>query len=308
LQIPESDPAQAVPTETSLFEALSKETRFGILSTPVPLAPAWHTLLLIGGIVVLSVGGSSQMHHVSSRLLTYGTTAALELVMLGWVALGLWLRKIPFRALFGASTWTFRGIAFDLGIACVFWIGALMVLASVGAVWAGTEYAVAHRHSTAHAGQLMEPNSAEKQNVRILEQLAPASGVEIACWVLLCCLAGTIEEVVFRGYLQQQFTAWTKGGVVGAWCSRQVVRRSAWIPGNTQHGFACGVRSALQRASNFAPQSSRWNFCAQLARSDRGIDARIPSRASPYLKISRDSRWSIEKIVASFSTRMSFFA
>jgi len=126
----------------------------------------------------------------------------------------LWLRKIPFRALFGASTWTFRGIAFDLGIACVFWIGALMVLASVGAVWAGTEYAVAHRHSTAHAGQLMEPNSAEKQNVRILEQLAPASGVEIACWVLLCCLAGTIEEVVFRGYLQQQFTAWTKGGVV----------------------------------------------------------------------------------------------
>jgi len=214
LQIPESDPAQAVPTETSLTEALSKETRFGILSTPVPLAPAWHTLLLIGGIVVLSVGGSSQMHHVSSRLLTYGTTAALELVMLGWVALGLWLRKIPFRALFGASTWTFRGIAFDLGIACVFWIGALMVLASVGAVWAGTEYAVAHRHSTAHAGQLMEPNSAEKQNVRILEQLAPASGVEIACWVLLCCLAGTIEEVVFRGYLQQQFTAWTKGGVV----------------------------------------------------------------------------------------------
>ena len=214
MQIPESDPAQAVPTETSLTEALSKETRFGILSTPVPLAPAWHTLLLIGGIVVLSVGGSSQMHHVSSRLLTYGTTAALELVMLGWVALGLWLRKIPFRALFGASTWTFRGIAFDLGIACVFWIGALMVLASVGAVWAGTEYAVAHRHSTAHAGQLMEPNSAEKQNVRILEQLAPASGVEIACWVLLCCLAGTIEEVVFRGYLQQQFTAWTKGGVV----------------------------------------------------------------------------------------------
>jgi uncharacterized protein len=64
------------------------------------------------------------------------------------------------------------------------------------------------------AGQPMEPNAAEKQNVRMLEQLAPASGVEIACWVLLCCLAGTIEEVVFRGYLQQQFTAWTKGGIV----------------------------------------------------------------------------------------------
>ena len=214
MQIPESDPAQAPPMETRLSEAPPTETQSDIHSKPVSLAPAWHTMGLIGGIVSLSVGGSSQLHHVSSRLLTYGTTAALELVMLGWVALGLWLRKIPFLSLFGAMTWNFRGIALDLGIACVFWIGALMVLASVGVAWTGAEYAVTHRHSTAHAGQAMEPNSAEKQNVRILEQLAPATGVEIACWVLLCCLAGTIEEVVFRGYLQQQFTAWAKGGAV----------------------------------------------------------------------------------------------
>jgi membrane protease YdiL (CAAX protease family) len=200
--------------EARLTEAPSTETQFKILSGPVPFAPVWHTVVLIGGIVALSVGGSSQLHHVSSRLLTYGTTAALELVMLGWVALGLRLRKIPFRSLFGATTRGIRGIALDLGIACIFWIGSLMILASIGAVWVGAEYAVAHRHSTAHAGQPMEPNSAEKQNVRILEQLAPASGVEIACWVLLCCLAGTIEEVVFRGYLQRQFTAWAKGGVV----------------------------------------------------------------------------------------------
>lgn len=209
MQIPESDPSQAVPTEISITE-----TQLDILSKPVPFAPAWHTVVLIGGIVALSVGGSAQLHHVSSRLLTYGTTASLELVMLGWVALGLRLRNIPFRSLFGATTRGFRGIALDLGIACVFWIGSLMILASIGAVWAGAEYAMTHRHSTARAGQPMEPNSAEKQNVRILEQLAPAGGVEIACWVLLCCLAGTIEEVVFRGYLQQQFTAWTKGGVV----------------------------------------------------------------------------------------------
>jgi membrane protease YdiL (CAAX protease family) len=209
LQIPESGPPQTPLTEISLTETHSEN-----LSGPVQLAPLWHTVVLIGGIVALSVGGSSQLHHVSSRLLTYGTTSALELVMLGWVVLGLRLRRIPFRFLFGATTRGFRGIALDLGIACVFWIGSLMILASIGAVWAGAEYAVAHRHSTAHAGQPMEPNSAEKQNVRILEQLAPASGVEIACWVLLCCLAGTIEEVVFRGYLQQQFTAWAKGGVV----------------------------------------------------------------------------------------------
>jgi hypothetical protein len=84
LQIPESGPAQTPLTEIPLTE-----TQFEILSAPAPLAPAWHTVVLIGGIVALSVGGSSQLHHVSSRLLTYGTTAALEVVMLGWVALGL---------------------------------------------------------------------------------------------------------------------------------------------------------------------------------------------------------------------------
>jgi membrane protease YdiL (CAAX protease family) len=190
------------------------ETHLEILSGPAPLAPLWHTAVLIGGIVALSIGGSSQLHHESSRLLTYGTTAALELAMLGWVALGLRLRKLPFRLLFGETARGLRGLALDLGIACVFWIGSLTILASVGAVWVAAEYAMTHRHSTAHAGQSMEPDSAEKQNVRILEQLAPASGVEIGCWVLLCCLAGTIEEVVFRGYLQQQFTAWAKGGVI----------------------------------------------------------------------------------------------
>jgi hypothetical protein len=42
-------------------------------------------------------------------------------------------------------------------------------------------------------------------------QLAPENGVEIAAWVLLCVLAGLAEELVFRGYLQRQFTAWAGG-------------------------------------------------------------------------------------------------
>ncbi len=209
MQTPESDPAQ-----TPLTEISPTETHLRILPAPAPIAPVWHTAVLIGGVVALSVGGSVQMHRPSNRLLTYGTTAALEVLMLGWVALGLRLRRIPFLSLFGAMERGIREIALDLGIAFVFWIGSLMILASLGVVWTGAEYAVTHRHEPAHAGQPMEPNAAQKENVRMLEQLAPANGVEIACWVVLCCLAGTIEEAVFRGYLQRQFTAWTKGGVV----------------------------------------------------------------------------------------------
>lgn len=203
LQLPEHDPTQEQRTQTPSE----------ILPASGSIAPVWHTLVLIAGIVALSWGGSAQLHRAPNRLQTYGTTALLEVAMLGWVALGLRLRRVPFRTLFGSMERGIRGIALDLGIACVFWIGSLMILASVGAAWVGIEYAVAHRHLPAHAGP-MEPDSAQKQNVRMLEQLAPEGGLEIACWVVLCCLAGTIEEAVFRGYLQRQFTAWAKGGLV----------------------------------------------------------------------------------------------
>ncbi len=212
MQIPESDSAKPPLTET-----IPREMPLQVRPVPVPAAPWWHTAVLIVGIGALSVAGKLQLagfHGAPHRLLTYGTTATLELAMLGWVALGLRMRKTPLRSLFGVVDQGFRGIALDLGVACVFWIASLLILASVGVVWTGAEYALTHRNAPMHGGQPMEPNSAQKENVRILAQLAPASGVEIACWVLLCCLAGTIEEAVFRGYLQRQFTAWAKGGVV----------------------------------------------------------------------------------------------
>ena len=117
-------------------------------------------------------------------------------------------------ALFGVVECSFRGIALDLGIACVFWIW-LADDPGVDRRGVGRGGVCGDASARAHTcGQPIEPSSEQKENVRILAQLAPASGVEVACWVLLCCLAGTIEETVFRGYLQRQFTAWTKGGVV----------------------------------------------------------------------------------------------
>jgi membrane protease YdiL (CAAX protease family) len=182
------------------------------------LAPAWHTALLIMGILGISVAGKLQLTHAHSspnRLLTYATTAAMELLMLGWVALGLRLSRTPFRTLFGAIGKGFRIVLLDLGIAAVFWIGSLMVLGTLGLVWTSVEFAASHWHELEHGGQTGATVPRNRESLRAVEQLAPANGAEIACWVLLCCLAGTIEETVFRGYLQNQFTAWTKGGV--AW-------------------------------------------------------------------------------------------
>ena len=178
------------------------------------LAPAWHTALLILGILGISIAGKVELargHHGQNRLLTYATTAAMELVMLGWVALGLRLRRIPFGSLFGAVARGFRNVVLDLGIACVFWIGSLVVLGTLGLVWTSAEFLETHWRASGHniGAQAIAPKNGEA--LRAVEQLAPSNGTEIVCWVLLCCLAGTIEEAVFRGYLQTQFTAWTKG-------------------------------------------------------------------------------------------------
>ena len=193
----------------------------GLPETPVasepPIAPVWHTVVLLVGILSISIVGKLQVvgvQHRPNRLLTYATTAGMELLMLGWVALGLRLRKVPFRSLLGDTGRGVRGWAIDFGVAAAFWIGALMVLGTVGILWTSVDTAISLAHNRG-GGHTAGPGLKNQETLRTLEELAPENGTEIACWVVLCCFAGTIEELVFRGYLQKQFQAAT-GSVVAA--------------------------------------------------------------------------------------------
>jgi len=175
------------------------------------------------------------LHGAPSRLATYGMSAALELALLGWVALGLRLRRIPLRSLFGSIDGGLRTIVRDLGIAIVFWIGALMVLGTLGIAWAGTEAVIKRSHPA--AGQTAPQVSSQRQTARLLAQLAPSNAEELAGWALLCMLVGVVEEAVFRGYLQRQFSAWARGGVAAG------VVFSALVFG-AAHGYQ-GARSMV---------------------------------------------------------------
>ena len=206
-QHPPDPQASQVQVEAAMAEAPAAPVSASI-------APAWHTVLLAAGILALSVGGSTRLtaqHHTANRYVTYASTAVMELLMLGWVALGVRLRKVPFRSLFGVIAGGLRGFALDLGVACLFWMGSMMILGTLGLAWTTAEYAATHKHLPTGPGEKIEPSASQKQTLRTLEQLAPADGKEIATWVLLCLMVGLIEEAVFRGYLQQQFTAWSKG-------------------------------------------------------------------------------------------------
>ena len=190
---------------------------------PTSIAPAWHTVVLILGILAVSLLGvyrhpGGQGVDATNRLRTYGMTAGLEVVLMGWVALGMWLKGIPFRSLFGKVSIDFRSIAIDAGVAILFWIGSLMALATVALMWMSIEAAITHKPivvQTDKAGKPTLSRPSDDQAARAVVQLAPANGKEIACWLLLCMLVGVAEELVFRGYLQRQFSAWTRGAAVG---------------------------------------------------------------------------------------------
>lgn len=201
--------------ESNYIEDLSREP---LNPRRPPLAPAWHTVLLIAGILAISTAGKVQLmhaHHVPNRLITYATTAGMELLLLGWVAFGLRLGRTTLRSAFGDVEKGMRSVLLDLGIAGAFWIASLMVLGTMGLLWTSVDVAVSRWHRSEPGGTARAFAPRHQESLRVIEQLAPESGAEIACWVLLCGLAGTIEEVVFRGYLQNQFAAWTRGSL--AW-------------------------------------------------------------------------------------------
>jgi membrane protease YdiL (CAAX protease family) len=192
-----------------------------LLPAPPAIAPVWHTIVLVVGILALSIQGAHRLsaeHGPIDRLSTYGFSAAMEALMLAWVIFGLRLTKLPLRSLLGSFSFSVRSIVADLGFAAIFWIASMTVLGTLSIAWAGVEVALSHRAAaTQVAGQAgqspFSPDPSRLEAIRELAQLAPANGREIAAWTMLCLLVGFVEEIVFRGYLQRQFIGWARGGV-----------------------------------------------------------------------------------------------
>ena len=293
------------------------------LNRPRPIAPAWHTLVLVLGILAFSIWGAmkkdssllapvhagaavqsstaSESHGVNTvRLIRYGLTGILELSIVAWVAFGLRLRKIPFRSLFGAWPRGLNNITKEAGIAALFWICSMFVLAVLALTWAGVEMQIDKHQKAAeasHAAPSQSPNQGESKKeskprtpkkspdekqadlIRELTELAPANGIEVAGWGLLCLIVGFSEELVFRGYLQTQsiallrklpigmlFTAVVFGAahgyqgvrgmvlisVYGLLFGCIVLLRRSLFPGmlaHSWHDFFTGMMLALIRAS-----------------------------------------------------------
>jgi len=176
-------------------------------SLPVPesadppvrsIAPLWHTLLLIIIMLGISALGANQERQAlshSARVSMYLLTMGVEWLT---VAFAIWgIRKqnrISVRELIGGKWERPEDFLLDVAIAVGFLLVSFLVLG-------GMAIALGLNKQTA--------------DVQKLSFLAPRGALEIFLWILVSSTAGFCEEVLYRGYLQRQFTSWTKLAWVG---------------------------------------------------------------------------------------------
>jgi uncharacterized protein len=187
---------------------------------PRPIANLAHTAILIIVLLVFSLGGANRQHQVATqhgKSILYGVTIAFEWILVGYVWLGIRRRGFGLRDLIGGDSGLERLLAkglpewgemkartrrvvlvgMDIAIGIGFWIFALAVLAGIGA-----------------AMGLMRANEASDFQQKI-GFLAPKSGYDLLLFLALSASAGFCEEIIFRGYLQRQFTALSNSAALG---------------------------------------------------------------------------------------------
>lgn len=278
------------------------------------IAPLWHTIALVIAILSFSFWGAARAAShggeplgalQGSRLVHYAWSGTLELLVVVWIAFGLYLRKTPLRTLFGVMPRGVDNLVKELLAAMVFWVCSLVVLALVGLAW-NIVQTQSYRHEVqkqtqrqpsssqstsappssaqSSSSEPVKPESPQQQKIKLIKglmELAPGNPIEIAAWALLCALVGFSEELVFRGYLQQQgiallrriplgviFSALIFGAahgyegtgsmiqiaVFGALFSILTLMRRNLFPGMLAHGwhdFITGMALALIRETHF---------------------------------------------------------
>ncbi|MGA2086330.1 MAG: CPBP family intramembrane glutamic endopeptidase [Terracidiphilus sp.] len=161
--------------------------------------PAWHTagvlLLLLGmAALTLHLRTLNLVGQTHGRVLAYIATMTVEWLIVAFIAWGARWRGASLTTLAGRFSPALRSIARDLGLATAYLVAANIVLGIIGAV----------------LGRLIHsaPND-------FMKSILPHTGLEYTVWLLLALTAGICEEMIFRGYLQHQFTVWTSSAAAG---------------------------------------------------------------------------------------------
>jgi uncharacterized protein len=160
--------------------------------TQPSIAAYWHTLLVLAAILAVTAYGIWAAHsgtypapgaerHIIADMYMPAIVYDWALLVLTWLGVR---RTIGLRGLIGGRWCNPKQAVLDVLLGVGFW-----------AVWYVVERGVQFLLGPAH-------------HVSI-NYLFPQGSVEVAVWIFMALTSGFCEEIVFRGYLLKQFSAWT---------------------------------------------------------------------------------------------------
>jgi membrane protease YdiL (CAAX protease family) len=197
-----------------------------------PTFPIWHVAVLLGmlaGIVGLSTTHSAAGNGISHRQARYLVIAAYEWAMVIWIALGCHIEGGSLCRFLSDFELRRRPILRDSGLA-------------VGFLFIANFFLSLLRHLVAAT-----PTGA-------LRQFLPHTLMEDAAYLALTVTASFCEELIYRGYLQRQFTAWTGSLSIGVLFQGIVFGASHAYQGRAMvlvvaaHGCLLGLLAAWRRS------------------------------------------------------------
>jgi membrane protease YdiL (CAAX protease family) len=165
-----------------------------------PVAPAWHTAILLAVLGIFSwlsassAPGPGDPIPAVSRPAIYVTVIVFQWLLFALAFWGLKLGGVSVRSLV-AYRWSG-------------WNGAVRCLLLAALCWVAIFLGIAQGFDLIG---LRDPEEMK----RVAEMLLPRGPVEFALWTLISLTAGFVEEVVFRGYLQRQLSAWCRNHTAG---------------------------------------------------------------------------------------------
>lgn len=170
------------------------ETQSATGSLHRAVAPAWHTaivvLFMLGFSFLSWLSAKQSANRAFARVSSYVLAMVVEWAVVGFIWFGVRRRGIRLSELVGGSWARFVAILRDFAIAVGFLLISSAILSGLGYLLKAA------------------PNQA-------IRNIYPQGPFEITVYLLLVLTAAYCEEVIFRGYMQRQFTALTNGATGG---------------------------------------------------------------------------------------------
>ena len=221
------------------------------------IAPAWHTLsfLLILGVFAFydarharSAGAPQAVAPHTAILSAYLLPILYEWGMAAWAWGGVLFRNGHLRDLTGGRWRSWRSLVVDVAIAVPFWV-----------VWELTARLV-------HLGVNRVPTPTTPYH-------PPSGFTEVCLWILLSVSGGICEEIIYRGYFQQQLHAATRSVAAAVVLQGLLFGLVHAYQGLETGDHDCTAGNFVWRACGLAPQPSRQHDCPRLVGHIRGLVA-----------------------------------